>query len=110
MVWALLAGVAALFSVAKPLLGLPKRIKKYEAVLTGYRTLFNDLDEIRVSVSQSGKYGPKEREEFKKARDRRNDLSLKEPESKPQRALIKTLEEQVKREYPEAKFIIPEVI
>src|SRR5260370_10214406 len=50
--WQYLGAVAAIVAVAKPLLGLTKRVKDYEGILSGYRTLEYDLMEIRSLIEQ----------------------------------------------------------
>jgi hypothetical protein len=64
--WRYLAVIAAIAAVAKPLLNLTKRIKEYESILSGYRTLEYDLREISTLIEQKKKYDHALQTEFKK--------------------------------------------
>ena len=81
-VWKYFAVIAAIAAVSKPLLNLTKRIKEYESILSGYRTLEYDLREIRSLVEQKKKYDQPLQLEFKKALQREKSLIAKNPETR----------------------------
>lgn len=107
-VWKYLGVLVAILAVVKPLLNLTKRIRDYEAVLSGYRTLEYDLREIRTLIEQRSKYDAGLREEFQKAIQREKALVAKTPETREVAKVKSRCEEEVRREFPENRFFIPE--
>lgn len=105
--WKFLAIVAAIAAVSKPLLNLTKRIKEYESVLSGYRTLEYDLREIRSLVEQKKKYDQPLQLEFKKALQREKSLIAKNPETRECARVKRKCEKEVLREFPPDKFFVP---
>ena len=106
-VWQCMGVLAAIASIAKPLLGLTKKIKDYETVLSGYRTLEHDLAEIKGSIEQKQKYDPALQAEFKKVAEREKVLVAKNPETRESKRIKKRCEEEVRRELPVDGFYIP---
>jgi hypothetical protein len=106
-IWKYFGIIAALAAVTKPLLTLPKKIKEYESMLSGYRTLEHDLDEIRSSIIQKQKYDQTEKTEFKKAMKRKGVLVGKDPDAKEHRRIKKQCESEVLSELPINSFFIP---
>ncbi|MGJ0486132.1 MAG: hypothetical protein ACR65R_16600 [Methylomicrobium sp.] len=108
LVWQYMGVAAALAAVVKPLLSLTKRIKEYESVLNGYRTLEYDLMEIKSSIEQKQKYDVSMQAELKKALQREKALVAKNPESHANKKLKRICEEDVRKELPPAYFFVPE--
>jgi len=81
LAWQYLGIIAAAAAVFKPLLGLPKRIKEYESVLSGYRMLEYDLMEIKCLIEQRQKYDSGLQSEFKRTLQREKSLVGKTPEN-----------------------------
>jgi len=106
--WQYLGVIAALAAVVKPLLGLTKRIKAYESVLSGYRMLEYDLREIKDLVEQKQKYDGPLQAEFKKALQREKQLVGKNPESHENRQVLRECELEVRSELPGQSFFVPE--
>jgi hypothetical protein len=106
--WKYLAIVAAITAVAKPLLNLAKRIKEYESVLSGYRTLEYDLREIRSMIEQKRKYDHPLQVEFKKALQREKALIARNPETTECGRVKRKCEDEVRRQFPPDSFFIPE--
>ncbi len=75
VIWQYFGIVAAVTAVLKPLLNLTKRIKEFESVLSGYRTLEYDLMEIKSLVEQKKKYDSALQSEFKKSLQREKALA-----------------------------------
>jgi len=105
--WKYFGIIAAIAAITKPLLTLPKKIKDYESMLSGYRTLGHDLDEIQSSINQKQKYDQTEKSEFKKAMKRKGILVGKDPDSKEDTKLKKRCETEVLQELPVDSFFIP---
>ncbi len=108
IVWAGMGVAAAIAAVLKPLLNLTKRIKDYESVLTGYRTLEYDLMELKILIEQKGRYDQAMQTEFKKALQREKTLVVKNPESRESQKIKQICEAEVRRELPPNSFFIPE--
>lgn len=105
--WKCLAVVAAVAAVSKPLLNLTKRIKDYESVLSGYRTLEYDLREIRSLIEQKRKYDHTLQAEFRKAMQREKTLIAKNPETRESARVKRICVEEVSREFPPESFFVP---
>lgn len=110
IIWKSLAVVAAFAAVSKPLLNLTKRIKEYESILSGYRTLEYDLREIRSLIEQKKKYDQPLQLEFKKALQREKSLVAKNPETRENSRIKKECEEEVLLEFPPEKFFVPDEV
>ena len=106
-VWQCIAILAALAAVAKPVLGLNKRIKDYESLLSGYRMLAYDLGEIRTSIVEKQKYDQALQSEFKKVIKREKVLVAKNPESRECRRLMLRSEVEVALELKSDPFFVP---
>lgn len=108
IIWQYLGIIAALAAVMKPLLALTKRIKEFEGVLTGYRTLEYDLMEIKTLVEQKQKYDNAMQAELKKALQREKVLVGKTPETFENKKVKAICEAEVRNELPANCFFIPE--
>jgi len=107
LVWQWLGAVAALAAISKPLLSLTKRIKDYEGILSGYRTLEYDLMEIKSLVEQKKKYDQPLQAELKKAIHREKTLIAKNPETRESARVKRACENEVRQELPHESFFIP---
>ena len=108
VVWQVMGVAAAVVAVTKPLLSLTKRIKEYESILSGYRTLEYDLMEIKSSVEQKQKYDSSMQTELKKALQREKSLVARNPESREDKDVKRVCEDEVRRELPPECFYVPE--
>lgn len=107
-VWKYMGIVAAVAAILKPLLGLTKRIKEYESILSGYRMLEYDLMEIKTSIEQKQKYDTSMQAELRKALQREKSLVGKNPESQENKRIKKVCQDEVRRELPPDCFYVPE--
>ena len=103
-----MGALAAFAAIIKPLLGLTKRIKDYENLLSGYRMLEYDLMEIKSSIEQKQKYDQGLQSEFKKVIQREKVLVAKNPESRESRRTKLKCEIEVLGELQSAPYFIPE--
>jgi hypothetical protein len=106
--WRYLGAIAAVAAVLKPFFSFPSKIKKFEGLVTGYRLLEYDLQEVRMTIEQQGKYAPADRAELKKAIKKERDLVSIEPIDRPNRKLRRTCEREVLFELPSEAFFVPE--
>ena len=108
-VWQYLGIVTAIVAILKPSLGLTKKMKKYEEVLSGYKALEHDLHEIKELVAQKRAYDKALQDDFKKALKRKGVLVNKEPGEKVDKKLVSFCQREVDTELPAENFYIPEV-
>ena len=106
--WQALGAIAAIIAIVKPLLGLAKRIKEYEGMLVGYRTLEYDLMELRTSVSQKRKYDTTLQAQFQKVQQRERVLIGKTPDPRENARLKARCQAEVLKELPADSFFVPE--
>ncbi len=106
--WKYLGVIAAIAAIVKPLLTLPKKMKEYESLVSGYRMLEHDLHEIKVSISEKRKYDKVAQVDFKKAMKRKGVLVGKEPDSKENKKVKQKCEKEVLAELPSSIFYVPE--
>lgn len=109
LAWKCLSVVAAIAAILKPLLAFPKKIKDFESVVAGYRTLEYDLMEIKDSIHQRGKYDNSMLTDFKKAQQREKALVGKTPETREVPRVKAVCEAEVRRELPDESFFVPEI-
>ena len=107
-VWQWMGVIAAIAAVLKPLLGLTKKIKEFEGMFVGYRTLEYDLMEIRTSVEQKKKFDAALQADLKKAIQRERALISKVPEPTENKAVRQICQSEVLRELPPEAFYVPE--
>lgn len=107
-VWLCCGVITAILSAIKPVLGLTKRIKGFEGVLSGYRLLEHDLRSIKISIEQKKKYDSSHQAEVKRTHDREKPLISQNIESFPIERIRKQCQIQVNSELPASCFFIPE--
>lgn len=108
IVWKLLAIPAAIAALLKPLLHLTKKIKDYEAVISGYRMLEHDLLELKIGIEQKRKYDAPLQAEFKRVQQRERTLVGKNPETRENPKVKAICQAEVLRELPTESFFVPE--
>jgi hypothetical protein len=108
IIWQWLGVIAAVAALLKPVLGLTKRIKDVEPVLSGYRTLEYDLREIKSNVEQKRRYDTTMQTELKKALQREKVLVGKTPETRENQRVKRKCQAEVKQELPREIFYVPE--
>ena len=108
LAWKLLAIPAAIAAVVKPLLHLTKRIKDYEGVVSGYRVLEYDLQEIKIGIEQKKKFDTQLQADFKRALQRERTLVGKTPESRESSRVKQICQTEVVAELPAEAFFVPE--
>lgn len=109
VLWRIFAVVAAVTSIAKPLVFQPKMFKALEVVVYGYRMLSYDLIQLKDEVETTGAYDASIQKEFGKARKRERDLVEKKPERCECKKLLDECTVAVLNEFPEENFFTPEV-
>ena len=108
LAWKIMAIPAAIAAVLKPLLHLTKKIKDYEAVISGYRMLEHDLLELKIGIEQKRKYDTSLQTEFKRVQQRERILVGKNPEARGNPKVKAVCQAEVLRELPTELFFVPE--
>jgi hypothetical protein len=108
VVWQWFGAIAALTSIVNAAYAPNRKIKLYESVLVGYRTLEYDLMEIKSAIEQKGKYDSNLQKDFNRALLRERSLVGKNPETRPNKKTLLRCEEEVRKELPNTCFFIPE--
>ena len=106
--WQILTVIAAFTAIIKPMLRIPEKIRKFEEIVTGYKTLENDLQLISVQIKDKKSYSQNHKTEFKRALERKNYLSSTEFKHVEDKKLKAKLQEEVITELPKDSFFIPE--
>jgi hypothetical protein len=107
VIWQYMGVLAAIAAVVKPLLGLTKRIKDYENILSGYRMLDFDLMDIKRSIERKRKFDAALQTEFDKAIQRERQLIGKNPENLEKKRVLLRCQNEVLQELPPESFFIP---
>ncbi len=103
-----LSSLSGIVAVLKPILNLTSKIQKDEKLLSAYRILEYDLEQIKIGVSQSGSYTEILKNKFIEAMDRKKGIiSSEDNNSEPSRKKIKKLFAEVELELPIDSFFIP---
>ncbi len=105
--WQYLACLAALIAILKPIINLVDTIQKYEEKVIGFRQFENDLDMIKLMISQKRKYDAKTKLKFAAVLEKKARLKEKPLELRPDKKLIHVLMEEIKLELPNENFFIP---
>ena len=106
--WEVLTAVAAILAVIKPFLKLQSRIKRYEQVLSGYRTIFSDIEELVHQIRVDKEYSKASKKIFDSALKKKRALLQSSPESTSDKALAEQCMNEVNREIPVETLYIPE--
>lgn len=106
--WTIIAGLAAILAILKPILALPKQIERYTKLFAGYSDLYYDLeqmaDEVRVSEGLRAETG----KSYQRALDRFRKLST-DDDAKPDETLRWKCYRQVLTEIPAAALWLPSI-
>ena len=105
--WLVLGVVTAVLAVVKPLLGLTKRIRDLEGVLSDYRMLEYDLRELKSLIEQRQKYDAALQADFKRVGQRERSLVERTPESREVMRVKVLCEAEILKEYPIERFFVP---
>lgn len=105
--WEFLIYFSSLIAFIQPFLGLPKKSKKYDELVTGYKILFYDLQDIRQKIEEDQAYTNTHKKLFKAAKDRRKKLEVQETGIKVDKKLRKKCQDAVSVELPGKQFYIP---
>jgi hypothetical protein len=104
--WGVLAALAALMAVLKPILQLPKELERYSKLHIGYCSLYYDQDHIIFGLQHSNAVTQQIWESFLQIRTRNNELGL-EDETYPDMKNLRQCQNEVLAELPQGSLWLP---
>jgi hypothetical protein len=107
-VWMLLTAIATTLAVVKPFLKFPSNVKRYEQVLSGYRALMSDVEELVHQIKIDKEYTKASRKTFEAARRKKSALAQNDPEPAPSQKIIEICMDEVNKQIPPESLYIPE--
>jgi hypothetical protein len=107
VVWTILATMAAFISLGKPLLKLSDRMANLQNIITHYKSLDNQLEELGNDIKRENNYTTIMVSTFKSVERHIDKITALEPIEKIDNDLQQLCFEQAKNELPETKFYIP---
>lgn len=105
--WTILAVLTAFLGIAKPLLKLSDQLQTLQKIVTGYRSIEFQLDELGSDIRREDSYSAEMVGTFKKLQKQIQEVSRDEPVEDADETLRSECFEVVKRELPETTFHIP---
>jgi hypothetical protein len=105
--WKVLAVLAAVVALLKPLLKLADRIRRGEESVTGYRSLYHDLETIGILARERDAYDEELRARFHEALQKKKQLLTQEPVLAIDKVLRAACQREVIEELPTRGFYLP---
>lgn len=107
-VWAIIAGIAAILGVARPLLNLDRKIETATRQQALYRKLLSDLESLVFDIEQSGYLSAEQYRRYLRALDTlRQGTDADDPHYSVRR--LRKLQERVRREMPADELWVPTI-
>ncbi len=106
--WEILAGMATLTALIKPILHFPQLIEKSSKLFTGHGDIFYDLERIIQKTIKDAKYTEELDLSFQEIFDRFKRLAL-DDDPKPKKKLLQKCYDEVNKEIPPSSLYIPKV-
>lgn len=106
----MLLTLSAFIAFIQPFMALPKKIKKYEGLVSKYKILYYDMQDIRHEIEGDQAYTDKHKKLFQVAKNRRKILEAEQTGFTENKRLNRKCQRAVKRELPGRNFYIPEEV
>ena len=106
VIWGVVAIIAVILNVVKPIIGFSSKIEKYSTLFSRYSDLFTDLERLVSKVYQDKALSDSIMQSFFEAQLRIQWLSTQEDSSQSDKRVLKYYEE-VNREIPLERLWIP---
>jgi hypothetical protein len=106
VVWACVAGAAAILAVAKPLLALDRQVRNATRHQQTYRTLLSSLENLAFDIQQAGTLTPEHRRRYQRARETLRQASDGDDVA-PDRNRLIALQARVNEEMPPESLWVP---
>jgi len=101
IVWAILAGAAALVALLKPVLQLPKKVEQYSKLFVEHGNLFYQLDILEKEVTRHQGFTPETDRAYWKVLEKARGLAI-DDEPNPSKRLIKECCKEVNQKIPKS--------
>lgn len=108
--WQSFLVISAVISVAKPILGITKRVRIYEEVLSEYRALSYELMRLKVGISTAREYNETHEDKFNEIMEKHATLVSKSPENTENKTVKTKCVDEVLKAYPPENFFVPQGI
>lgn len=105
--WEAVVAFSSLLAFSQPFLGLPKKIRVYDRLLSGYKVLYFDLIKLRNKIESDQCYENKHKKLLDAALDRWKKLEVQEVGLPLKSRLRRRCENTVRAEYAGTTFFIP---
>lgn len=106
--WQAIIIVAAIVALIKPALNLTAIITKTDTILSGYKLMSYDLEELIKKIRRNGKYGNDETAIFDEINLRKRTLITQDPEIKSSFRLRNKFTIMINEELSQYDFYLPE--
>ncbi len=107
VVWSALTILTAFLGIAKPLLKLSDHVQMLQKIVTGYRAIEFQLEQLGNDLRRDGVYSPEMVQTFKRLQNQLQEVSRDEPVEEVDEVLRQQCFEAINRELPEDSFFIP---
>nr|WP_294543130.1 hypothetical protein [uncultured Rhodopila sp.] len=106
VVWACIAGLAAVIAIAKPLLAIDRRIRHATRQQQLYRSILSSLENLAFDIQQAGTLSAENRRRYQRARE---NLRQAEDADDPAQNLrrLEQLQQRVDKEMPAHSLWVP---
>jgi len=106
-IWMILGTIAALFSLAKPVLKLGHQLERLEKAAQAYAGLDGDCQELTSEIRHQRTYDDQHYDQFLRLMKKRNDFKQTMADEAENRKLISRLQDEVAEELPTDSFFVP---
>ena len=106
-IWMALGTVAAVFSLAKPVLKLGQALERLEKAAQAYAGLDGDCQELTSEIRHARTYTDQHYAQFLRLLKKRNDFKQTMADEAEDRKLILELQDEVAQELPADGFFVP---
>jgi hypothetical protein len=106
--WQVMTFIAATLAVAKPFMKLGSKIKKLEHVLSGYRAMLCDIEDVLNRCLLDRAYSKAAQKMFDAANRKKRTLVAATPEATHIKSIVEECMIEVEQEIPHTTFYIPE--
>lgn len=107
--WAIIAAVAALLAIAKPIVNYSRKIERFSKLYAGYTDIFHRAKELKESIEYEQELAPKHLVSYKELPGLFRELGVTE-EDPPKKKLLRKCQDEVNREMPAKSFWMPQSV
>jgi hypothetical protein len=109
IVWAILAGAAALVAILKPILQLPKKVEQYSKLFVEHGNLFYQLDILEKEITKHQGFTSETERSYRTVLEKARGLAI-DDEPSPSKRLIDKCCQEVNQKIPKKTLWRPKVL